>query len=259
MKTFTLIFIIVFVFCSCNKTNILRENNIIVYKNFLVSDKIPYDLSNSFEMIVLDTINAGLFSKENNYKQLEPKIASFLISEYLRSSTEFYKITSGVDAKYMIRDSSKVKYVAYSFGKMNIHDKIIGYLVLLKQDHISSMEDNYFNVVLYNVMDNKIQSIVNLFEGTSKPYGYLTEYNKGLFSTLNSFYSPADMSYDVDWLNIRSWYELKLKLGLESYQKYTIFYTNYYIDEIGFVRFTFITGYGPPEIVEKEKKRISKL
>jgi hypothetical protein len=231
-----------------------------VFKNFLVSDKIPYDLSNSFETILLDTINAGLFSKGNIYKQLEPKIASFLISEYLRSSTEFYKITSGADAKYIIRDSSKVKYIAYSLGKIIIHDKINGYLVLLKQDHFSNSEDDYYNAVLYNVMDNKIQSIVNLFEGTSKPDNrYLTEHKKGLFSTLNSFYGPADMTYEVNWLNIRSWYELKLKLGLESYQKHTIFYTNYYIDEIGFVRFTFLNGYGQPEIVEKEKKRISKL
>lgn len=260
MKKIILISIISCLFVSCDNTAVLRENTIIVHKNFLVTEKIPFDLSKSFEDIKLDTINIELLSKEGKYQKLEPKIAKYFIEKYVKTENEFFRITLGSDAKYVLIDSTKFYYSAFAFGKIKFHNNINGYLVLLQQKFYSTKNKDYFKLVLYNEKNNEFQSTVSIFNGSKDSYDKnLTKFKDGIFSSLHSFYGPKDMAYDADWLNIKSWYELKLKLGIESYQHYTIYYSNYYIDDIGFLRFTYLLGYKQPEIVKEEIKRISHL
>lgn len=255
-KIILILFVLVF-FVGCKRTIVERENSIVVYKNFLYIETIPFDASILFKEIELNKIDDECLSKEKHLNnQLKRACARYFLAKYKLCAEESYRNLMGADNVGYVFDTIKTSYNIYAYGKMNHHKNVVSYIVLFQSSKDFLPKDIYSELVAFTVQNNNLQSIVVLYKGSKDPDFYQkTYYNKGLFTTLLSSNGPSDMSYDVEWLKIRSWYEFKLKIGLESYHQHMISYSNFYLDAIGYVRFTHLKNYKVPDLVVNEMKK----
>jgi len=253
-KTVVVVLIIFFICTGCKRTIVERENSVVVYKNFLYTETMPFDVSHLFNEIGLNVINnESLLSEKSKKKRLTGEYARYFLRKHKLCTEEYYKNLMGSDNSGYLVDTIKTSYDIFAYGKINQPKNIVSYFVLFQSTNTFPQKDIYSELVAFTVQNNNLQSILVLYKGSKDPDFYQkTCYQNGLFTTLENYNGPSDMTYNVDWINIRSWNELLLKTGLKSYHIHMLTYCNFYLDAIGYVRFTHLENYKVPEFVTKE-------
>ena len=146
-------------------------------------------------------------------------------------------------------------YKIFAYGKLIYKNDFSSMLVLFKWKEEFNQSVN-FSLVLFNLRNHRLQSIVELYSGYSKDLSDLVPrffYDNTIFTKIS--YYQSDLSWGVKWYNVRTWEEFLYTTGIKNYNKGTYNYSQFYIDNSGYVRFCSSSDNKLPEIVKNEINR----
>jgi hypothetical protein len=229
------IFIILIIVCcvSCrNKPQLIRMDSTIIYKNYLQSDSIPFDISKLFDDIRCDSFDARFIHKSIKMTKLTGNAFNYLFNEHFKCYAQFNKNFSGDE--YVENNVTNYEEL-FSCGKFSIQKGIQSLIVLLRSPHIVG-GGVYNSIIMYNTKNNRLCSIVELSSGTeNKETSFVIKsyIENKCFVTTNDI-GGADISAER---GVRSLKSLFSALKSEENDDQKLAYSIFRIDTIGFIRF----------------------
>lgn len=170
MKRILISSILVFLFVSCKKREYIPDNSFCIYKNYLMPDTIPFDITGLAQPVhnsLLRTnkvlhLNAFNFIEDKNIRiyKIQDSLYRFLHKKYLECCAENRlntDIITDSDRKYMFEIPQKGCY--YFCGNLSVTPKVQS-LVFLTTNYEKSFR--YNDLILFNVKDNKLLSVIRL-------------------------------------------------------------------------------------------------
>lgn len=155
---------------GCKKREYVHDNSFCIYKNYIVADPIPYNVnaitnpvnnSKVYSSNVL-YLNAYNFIQNKNISnsRIQDSLYQFLCKEYLKCNAEYQMNRFGIDdnmRELMLRVPKNGCF--YYCGQLLLQ-KSVQSLIFLQTDNVNRF--NYCDLVLFNIKDKKIRSIINL-------------------------------------------------------------------------------------------------
>jgi len=232
----------------------MRQDNIVVYKNYLTQETIPFNLSTIFSNINLDNFDARFIHSKIKLRKIKGPIFSYLLRENIRCKEDFYKNLVGDNYRGVGMDTTHNNYELFSCGKFSIQKDIQSYVVLMRSSNsINTLFHRIVQntIILYNIKNNKLCSIVELSSGeensknsqSSKSYLY-----DRCFTTTIDYKITNYLNIEHSLRNIRSWKELLLALGIKNDNGPKLKFSMFRIDTIGFIRFVQMEEDHVPEV-----------
>jgi hypothetical protein len=233
--------LIVLLIISCKQRTVEQIDNIVSYKNYISSDSIPFNISDTVSEISLDTFDARFIRNKIKTTKIEGIQKRILLIEYAKSMDAFSRNYEGEDYHGLRVDTiNQEKYELYTCGKTIRDNGVISYLVLRRVLNTLNRVP-YNELILYNVKNNKLCSVVLISHGE--------ENDKSGFSgpilktyRIGNVFIPMEMSTDkvsnYSLWKVRSGDEFLLATGLKKQYPEWIKYSVLYIDSIGFIRFS---------------------
>jgi hypothetical protein len=171
MRKILICTILIFVLVSCRKREYVHVNDFCTYKNYITPDTIPFDISRLTQPVDSSILrpnkvlhlNAYNFIHNKNIKiyKIQDSLYRFLHKKYLEFFTEQKINTYGLydfDREYMSKIPKHGCY--YYCGSLALTPKVRSLVFLTTGYEKSFSYDN--NLILINVKDNKISSIIKL-------------------------------------------------------------------------------------------------
>lgn len=246
----TLFFIITTVLCftSCNRREYYHDNSDCIYKNFINSDSLPFSLA-AFNHPVTSLIqksnkvtylNSFYFSNSNEaiISKLPDSMYRFLNNEYFKCLVE-YELN-----KFGSRDLNDVTlhFVRdgefYYCGNLNLQSSVQS--ILFKRTYSKVHPNSVNELILYNLKNNLIRSIVLLSEFANEHYEedlyrktFLISSKSFLQTTLPSTLQNKKYVNKLKVLNNNVYFDAHVTNTNE-----TAIYSTFYIDPEGYVVFS---------------------
>lgn len=231
-------------FIGCVQKELVRDDISLKYRNYLTPDSIPLNLSNVFHEIKCDSFDVNL-EKKIIYPLTKGEVFNYFYQKNDAFNYEYDKYMNGDQVQGVYRTPNMNKYNIFSCGKLKIHDDVEGYVLLFKTTF--PIGEIYFNeLMLFIVKEKKLCSIVELSRYNSK-----NKKNDNIISTYRTnrecyihinyyglFRNNTSNIFNInDVHSTHCWNILKTKLRINNKVK-KLRYSMFYIDKIGFVRYT---------------------
>lgn len=226
---------------GCNEKVVEQMNEMIMYKNYLESDTIPFDISKSFDKVSVDTFDARSIQKKYKLKEIEGYQKKNLLLKYAECIDEFSKVRDGDEYVSKLKEFEQVdSYKIHAVTTIIHKNSIVSYVILIRT--LNTLEKIPFNcIILLNTKDNKLCSIVEIAYGIENSEN-LTPVLRA-YKTGNAYLAITDpiypgMTKDYSLWKVRSKEDLLIALGIKDEHKTVILYSIFYIDTTGFIKFT---------------------
>jgi len=201
----------------------MKDNNYIVYNNYLENDSIAFNFSSFFSNVNLSRFNSN--SIRSNRK-LTGDVFNFLINKYYNTYNEHFKKLLKSEYIEIKNDSTSNKITLFAIGKQRFNSGVDSYLVL-KTDKIDGNRINK-SIILFNTKKNILCSIVELSD-------FLHGIDDG--AVMNSYYKQS-MFTQIQFMPTGNYFPEDLFADLKINFECTefIFYSQYQIDKDGFIK-----------------------
>jgi len=245
----------VILFCSsCTKKELVRDDISLEYRNYLSQDTISKSIVSLFHEIKCDSFDMS-FLKKTKLKILKGEAYNYFFQKECFSRYEFQK-DKALYGDYYDHSFILPKYdlgEIYNGGKIKYHNGVEGLILIFKSSKTAMFADGAecFDTKIFVVKNSRLCSIVKLSSyclKNNETADYIRTYktNKECYTQIDYFgmtniQSPNIFGDCDNWSNMKSWVDVKRKLGLETKIR-RLRYTMFYIDEIGFLRYISSVG-----------------
>jgi hypothetical protein len=246
MRNILIGLIIMSCFVSCKKSVYVHDNSFCIYKNYITADIISYNISdmstfkNNSEIHSSDVLRLNAYSFiqkadiENN--KIQDSLFQFLCKAYLKCNAEYEMNRFGIDDNMRELMLKIPKNGCFYYCGQLLLQKSVQSMVFLQTDNANHF--NYSNLLLFNIKDNKICSIVNLSKYCNENKEEDLSLKTYLIdnSTFISVSVPFDNEYtEYEWSLIKKSSKTKLQRS-EGHKKQPPFrYCVFVVDPNGFV------------------------
>lgn len=216
-----------------------QVDSIVVYKNYFTPKQFPNDSMNLFQKVDLNAFNTPDFEQKCKLRPIYGKLRDFLIKEYDDSENYFYKNKDGADYNFMDRDPllHLQDYRIFACGIVYQNGDVKSYLVLRQAlNTIDKIPANYF--LLFNCYKGLLSSVALIGGGSSKKSIFSANFIRHYTFSIDKRLITSVLSYKYFDTNMELGDKILYKLGLSDGEITDLDYSNLYIDDIGFVRFT---------------------
>jgi len=256
VKKITLI-IFVLSFIGCTHKELIRNDIALKYKNYLMPDTVPFDFSKLANEVKCDSFDIEL-SKKNDCSLIDGEEYNYFYQKYELFKYEFDKYMNGDEVQGVYKTPITKKYKIFFCGRLKIHDDVEGFLFLFQS--ALPIGNVYFNnIVSFTIKNKKICSIIEFSEyctRNNENNNYIKTFKTGkeCYTQIN-YYNLIIDRYGSS-MNLRDkssvnsmWKNCKTSLGVNCKHK-KLSYSMFYIDKIGFLRFTY--EYNQPSILNQD-------
>jgi hypothetical protein len=247
MRQISIIIILGLILLSCKKREYVHENSFCVYKNYFNPEIIPFEISN-MKQLVHDSVkqsngvlclNAFDFVDNHNLRlmKINDSAYNFLYKKYLEACGDYEMNQFGIDSL----NSGIIKKVAkagcfYFCGRLELSPTILS-LVFLESN--SDRFYNYNDLLLFNIKNNKLYSIIKLssFEMDEKAEDVLLK----TYLIKDKFVSVENPSEDYGSIQSIGLKNTNNKLDFDISTQKTLYPFLYYIfsiDKNGYIHLT---------------------
>jgi hypothetical protein len=232
----------------------MRDDISLEYRNYLSQDSVPKSIVSLFYEIKCDSFDVD-FLKKTKLLQLKGETYDYFFQKehFFRYEFEKDKSIYGDYHDHSFKLPTLDLGEIYIAGKINYHNGVEGLIVIFKSSKKAMFADGVecFDIKVFVIRNEKLCSIFKLSTFTiknNKNANYIRTYktNKECYTQidfygLTNIQSPNVCEDCDNWSNVKSWADIKRKLGLETKIK-RLRYTMFYVDEIGFVRYISSVG-----------------
>ncbi len=248
-------YLLIIVLCSgCIRKEIKRDDNILQYVNYLDKTSFPFNLNNYNFECKHDSIDIN-FSQKSKIVLLSHGRDVYLNNIYFNFTVDCDNF-SDKSIKRNLYDLTFEHNLddIYCSGKIALNKHIDSYIFLFQDKNINSKYMNWSKIILINLKNNRICSIVALSdysivnksnENLCRTYrwekDYLIQLNYIQVTKLFLYRESQVKDYDMfphfpdeKENKISRYFE---KIGRKTFQTKKLRYTVFYIDDDGFVKF----------------------
>lgn len=218
---------------SCNKSPkccfLVKQNESVVYKNYVVPKTIPFSLVNWNNKYLSDTFDAKSNIKKIDLKVYGKNVFRFFLKECNASFEEYEKNQLKEDYIYVPIDTIGEHTDMFFCGKLSLQANIESLVIFMYEHSNLSSIHHVGSLLLFNIKRGQIYSIVELSVNCAYSKSYLMQ-NNYFTQIYEGVYSPLIPE------------EFISELRLNENNTDILFYSKFKIDKDGYVQILGLTN-----------------